>query len=374
MNPLYQSLFTSFRLPSGVQLKNRIMMAPMTLTASGINGEVTDEELVYYRARANGVGAIITSGSLVSQNGKVAENGFSIDNDALIPGLKKLSAVIKENGARAIVQIYHGGRKGNPHLVPGGHVLCASPIAGEWEGAVVPQEMTELEIEKAIDEFAQAARRAIEAGFDGIEIHGANGFLVQNFFSPHSNRRTDKWGGSLEKRMTFPLEVIKRIKETVAEYATTPFAIGYRLAPEENEDPGITMSDTLHFIDVLAEQRLDYINISVDRFWAGPRKDRTITKSRIVMIQERVGNRIPVIGVGGLLTPEDVVKALETGVPLVALGHAMIMNPDWVNLVQSGREKELKTAISRSSQKELAIPDNLWAGIQRRPGWFQFVD
>lgn len=368
---MYHSLFTSFRLPSGVQLKNRIMMAPMTLTASGVNGEVTDEELVYYRARSNGVAAVITSGSLVSQNGKLAENGFSIDNDALIPGLKKLSAVIKENGARAIVQIYHGGRKGKPHLVPGGHVLCPSPIAGEWEGAVVPREMTELEIEKAIDEFAQATRRAIEAGFNGVEIHGANGFLVQSFFSPHSNRRTDKWGG---KRMTFPLEVIKRVKETVAKHATTPFAIGYRFAPEENENPGITMSDTLHFVDVLAEQNLDYIHVSVDRFWAGPRNDRNITKSRIVMIQERVGNRIPVIGVGGLLTPVDVVKALETGVPLVALGHALIMNPDWVNLVQSGREKELKTAISRSSQKELAIPDNLWAGIQNRPGWFQFVD
>lgn len=371
---MYQSLFTSFRLPSGVPFNNRIMMAPMTLTASGVNGEVTDEELVYYRARSNGVGAVITSGSLVSPDGKLAENGFGIDNDALIPGLKKLAAVIKENGARAIVQLYHGGRKGKPHLVPGGHVWCASPIAGEWEGAVVPREMTELEIEKAMDEFAQATRRAIEAGFDGVEIHGANGFLVQNFFSPHSNRRTDQWGGTLEKRMAFPLEVVRRVKETVAKHAITPFAVGYRFAPEENENPGITMADTLRFVEVLAEQNLDYIHVSVDRFWAGPRKDRTITKSRIVMIQERVGNQIPVIGVGGLLTPEDVVKALETGVPLVALGHALMMNPDWIHLVQSGREKEIKTAISRSSQKELAIPDNLWAGIQNRPGWFQFVD
>jgi len=159
--------------------------------------------------------------------------------------------VIKENGARAIVQIYHAGRKANPHLVPDGHIMCASPIAGKWGDAVVPQEMTEIEIQKTIDEIAQATRRSIEADFDGVEIHGANGLLVQNFFSPHSNRRQDKWGGTLEKRMTFPLEVIKHIKEAVAKHATTPIAIGYRFAPEENEKPGITMSDTLHFVDVL---------------------------------------------------------------------------------------------------------------------------
>ncbi|MFC4810148.1 NADH-dependent flavin oxidoreductase [Paenibacillus sp. GCM10023250] len=374
MNATHQAIFAPFRLPSGVQLHNRIIMAPMTLTASGIHGEVTDDELLYYRARANGLGAVITSGSFVSQHGKVAQHGFGIDHDALIPGLRKLSAAIQENGTRAIVQLYHGGRKANPHLVPDGRVIGASAIAGEWDSAVVPHEMTEHEIEQAIDAFAEATRRAIEAGFDGVEIHGANGFLVQNFFSPHANRRTDRWGGTLEKRMAFPLEVIQRVNDTVAQHAAAPFAVGYRLAPEENEHPGITMDDTLQFVDVLTEQSLDYLHVSVDRFWAGPRHDASTATSRVVMIQQRAGSRIPVIGVGGLLTPEDVGKALATGVPLAALGHAIIMNPDWAHLVRSGREHELKTTISRSAQKALAIPDNLWAAIQRRPGWFPFVD
>lgn len=374
MNSKYESLFTAFHLPSGVQLMNRLIMAPMTITASGANGEVTDEELAYYRARANGIGAIITASALVSPNGKLTENGFGIDNDSLLPGLKKLATAIQETGAKAIVQLYHGGRLSNPALVRGGHALSASSFAAAREGAAIPKEMTEAEIETVIDEFAQATRRAIEAGFDGVEIHGANGFLIQQFFSPHSNRREDKWGGTLEKRMTFPLEVVKRVKETVAMHAKSPFAVGYRISPEEDETPGISMADTLHFVDVLADHYLDYIHVSVDRFWASPRGEENTTKSRIVMVQEQVGNRVPVIGVGGLNTPNEVIQALETGVPLFALGHAMILNPDWIAMVQSGREGKIRTTLSRSSQKELAIPDGLWAMITNIPGWFQVID
>lgn len=374
MNSKYEAFFKTLQLPSGVSLRNRIIMAPMTISASGAQGEVTDSELSYYKARSQGVGAVITASALVSQAGKLTEFGFGIDHDCLLPGLKKLAATIQEGGAKAIVQLYHGGRLSNPNLVPGGHVLSASAIAAEREGVQVPKEMIDEEIERAIEEFAQATRRAIEAGFDGVEIHGANGFLIHQFFSPHSNRRKDKWGGTLEKRMAFPLEVIKRVQQTVSVHATSPFLVGYRITPEENENPGITMDDTLHFVDVLAEQHLDYIHISVDRFWAGSRRDVTATESRVVSIQERVGNRVPVIGVGGLLTAEDVFQAFETGISLVSLGHALLLNPDWVSLVQNGREQEIKDAISRAAQQELEIPDGLWTMIMNAPGWFNVID
>ncbi|MFB5760001.1 NADH-dependent flavin oxidoreductase [Paenibacillus medicaginis] len=374
MNARYEPLFASFRLPSGVRLNNRVMMAPMGIGASGPNGEVTDTELAYYRARAQGVGAIITASALVSQNGRFIQHGLGIDHDELLPGLKKLAAVIQENGAKAIVQLYHGGRLGNPAMVPSGHALGPSTIAAEREGAAIPKAMTEADIETAIEEFAQATRRAIEAGFDGVEILGANGFLIHQFFSPHANRREDKWGGTLEKRMAFPLAVVKRVQQTVAAYATSPFAVGYRISPEEKETPGITMADTLHFVDVLAEQNLDYIHLSVEHFWQSPRTDDKIAKPRIVMVQELVGDRVPLIGVGGLWTPDDVVEALSTGVPLISLGHAMMINPEWVTLVQNGREDEIKTTLSRSAQAKLAIPDGIWGRIMSIPGWFQVVD
>ncbi|MDG0809215.1 NADH-dependent flavin oxidoreductase [Cohnella rhizosphaerae] len=374
MNKSYEALFASFRFPSGVTVDNRVTMAPMTLMASAANGEVTDDELAYYELRSRGIGTLFTSSALVSQSGKLGENLFAIDNDDLLPGLTKLASVIRKNGTKAFIQLFHGGRLSNPALLPGGQALGASAVAAEREGAAVPKAMTEAEIESVVDDFAQAARRAIEAGFDGVEIHGANGFLLQQFFSPHSNRREDKWGGTLEKRMNFPLEVIRRVKDTVAKHASSPFAVGYRLSPEENENPGITMADTLRFVDVLAEQGLDFIHVSVDRFWAGPRREENSAKSRVVMIQEQAGGRVPVIGVGGLWTPEDVVQALGTGIPLVGLGHAMLLNPDWIEKVRSGREAEITTLLSRSSQKELRIPDKMWGMITNVPGWFNVVD
>ncbi|WP_059050603.1 NADH-dependent flavin oxidoreductase [Paenibacillus senegalimassiliensis] len=374
MKEVNQPIFSPYHLPSGVSLNNRIMMAPMTIASSGSNGEVTEEELNYYGTRAQGLGAVITSSALVSANGKMTPNGFAIDGDHLLPGLKQLATAIQTSGTKAIVQLYHGGRLSPSALVPEGRVIAPSAIAAARPGSPLPQAMTDEDINNVLDDFAEAVRRAIEAGFDGVEIHGANGFLLQQFFSPHANRREDQWGGTLAKRMAFPLEVIRRVKATVAAYATSPFAVGYRISPEENEKPGITMQDTLQFLDVLAEQNLDYIHVSVDRFWAGPRGGSDSATSRIVMIQNHVGERVPVIGVGGLYTPEDILAALNTGVPLVALGHAMILNPNWAELVQGGQENRIKTVISRSAQAELAIPDGLWAMIMNVPGWFQVVD
>lgn len=375
MNNNYKSIFEPFELPSGVQLKNRVIMAPMTLGASKSNGAVTEEELAYYIERAQGVGVVITSSALVSQNGKMLETGFGVDDDALLPGLKTLANTIHEQGSKAFVQIYHAGHKSNPALLSGGQPLSASAVAAEREGSVNAKAMTEEEIENVIDDFANATRRLIEAGFDGVEIHGANGFLIQQFFSPHSNRREDQWGGTLEKRMRFPLEIIKRVKEMVTKHAKSPFVVGYRFSPEERESPGITMEDTLQFVDVLAVQNLDYIHLSVDHFWGEPRREESNrAKSRVVMVQELVGNRVPVIGVGGLSTPDDVVKALGTGIPLVTIGHAMIMEPKWVEKVQSGQEKEIRTTLPRTAQKELVVPDILWGMITNIPGWFPVVD
>lgn len=112
------------------------------------------------------------------------------------------------------------------------------------------------------------------------------------------------------------------------------------------------MTNTFQFVDVLADQGLDFIHVSVDRFWAGPRNEESGGKSRIVMIQEQAGDRVPVIGVGGLWTPEDIVRALVTGVP-VGLGHAMQLNPDWVENVRTGRQAATRTTLSRAAQREL---------------------
>jgi len=373
MKKEFQPIFQPFMLPSGVELKNRVLMAPMTNSSSNENGEVTPEELAYYRARSGGVGAVITACANVLPGGQVFKTAIGADQDSQIPGLRKLATTIQAEGAKAILQLFHAGRIGRPENTEDGQLLSASAVASEQEGTVTPRAMTETEIQNMIEAFGQSTRRAIEAGFDGVEIHGANGYLVQQFLSPHANVRTDKWGGTPEKRMAFPLAVIDSVKNAIATYAKTPFIVGYRFSPEEKEETGYTLEDALRFVDVLAEQDLDYLHVSLREFWQGSFREVGDTEPTIQLVQNRIGKHVPVMGVGGLSSPQDVVAALDTGVPLVSLGHALIMEPQWVEKVANDQEKEIRTTLPRADQRELLIPDPLMKSLGKFPGWFPIV-
>jgi 2,4-dienoyl-CoA reductase-like NADH-dependent reductase (Old Yellow Enzyme family) len=374
MKPKYQPLFEQMTLRSGVPLKNRVAMAPMTNFSSNPEGTVTDSEVEYYIRRSKGVGLVITACTYVTPNGKGFPGEFAGDSDNMIPSLQRLAAAIQAQGAKAVLQIFHGGRMCPPNLVPNGDIVSASAVAPEKEGAPIPRALTNEEIEGIIHAFGETTRRAIEAGYDGVEIHGANGYLVQQFFSPHSNRRNDKWGGDVERRMAFPLAVVDEIKKVVAKHAQKPFMIGYRFSPEEPETPGITMAETLALVDVLAGKELDYLHISLMDFWSKPRRGVEDTRSRVELIQEKVGNRVPVMGVGSIHTADEALKAFETGISLLALGRELIMDPDWVEKIEQGREAEIVTSLSRNDQARLVVPDPLWQIIVNSPGWFQVVE
>lgn len=373
MNEKYAPLFKSFSFKNGVELKNRIVMAPMTNFSSNPDGTVTDEEIHYYERRSEGVGMVITACTNVTANGKGFPGEFAGHTDEMIPSLRRLAEAIKAKGSKAILQIFHGGREVPPELVPNGDVVSASDIPSA-EGKPVPRPLTSSEVESIIRDFGEAARRAIEAGYDGVEIHGANGYLIQQFFSPHANRREDEWGGSLVKRMAFPLAVVDSVKKAVAEHADDSFIVGYRFSPEEPETPGITMADTLALVDALSEKDLDYLHVSLMDFWSEPRRGVDDTRPRIEIIQERVGDRVPVIGVGSIYTAEDALKAVQTGVPLIALGRELIIDPDWVQKIEQGKETEIVTRIDKANQKELVVPDPLWNAIINSPGWFPGVE
>ncbi len=373
MNQKYSPLFQPFNFPCGVQIKNRVLMAPMTTWSGNDDGTVSDAEIIYYRTRAHGVGTIITAAAYVMPQGKGFQGQIGAHTDDMIPSLKRLATIIQAQGAKAILQVYHGGRQCPPDAVPNGQAVSASAIKAEHEGAVVPREMTEDEIVQTIQAFGQATRRAIAAGFDGVEVHGANTFLVQQFFSPHANRRNDKWGGSVEKRMTFPLAVVDEVINIVAKHAQQSFIVGYRFSPEEIENPGITMDNTLQLADALADKKLDYVHVSTTNFWGGSLRDKNDQKSRPLIVAERVGDRIPVIGVGSIRTADDAIQAFETGMPLIALGRELIMEPDWLQKVQAGQEDQICTTLSKNAQKSLVIPDGLWQVIMKRVGWFPVV-
>lgn len=374
MNEIYKPLFDSFTFENGVSLKNRLVMAPMTNFSSNEDGTVTDAEVNYYIRRSKGVSMVVTACTYVTRNGKGFKGEFGADTDEMIPSLRKLAEAIKAEGAKAVLQIFHGGRECPPELVPDGDIVSASAVQSERNSAKAPRALTGEEVEEIIAAFGETTRRAIEAGFDGVEIHGANGYLIQQFFSPHSNRRDDQWGGSLEKRMAFPLAVVDEVKRVTAEHAKEPFIVGYRFSPEEPEEPGITMADTLQLIDALAEKNLDYLHVSVTDFWSKPRRGVDDDRSRMEIIHERVGSKVPVIGVGSLYSAEDVIKAFKTGVPLLALGRELIIDPDLVEKIKTGRENEIETKLDTDAQERLVVPDPLWQAIVNTPGWFPGVE
>nr|WP_106785157.1 NADH-dependent flavin oxidoreductase [Lysinibacillus timonensis] len=371
MNETYKDLLSSYTLPNGVELKNRVVMAPMTNFSSNPDGTVTEAEVNYYARRAKGVSMVITACTNVTANGKGFHGEFAGDRDEMIPSLKQLATAIKEQGAKAVLQIFHGGRMCPPELVPNGDIVSASAVAAEQPGAKTPRALTETEVEEIIEAFGETTRRAIEAGYDGVEIHGANGYLIQQFFSPHSNRREDRFGGSLENRMTFPLAIVDKVKSVVDAHGKSDFIVGYRFSPEEPETPGITMDETIALVDVLAEKSLDYLHVSLNDFFSTPRRGvEDLSKTRIDYLLETINGRVPLIGVGSIYTANDARKALNTGVALLALGREIIIDPDWVQKVAGGKEDEIITKLHKDKQEELVVPDPLWNAIVNTPGWF----
>ena len=376
MNSKYTPLFQPITLRSGIQLDNRVVMAPMTNFSSNQDGTVSDEEVAYYSRRSNGVGMVVTACAYVTPNGKGFQGEFGSDHDDLIPSLHRIASAIKEQGAKAVLQIFHGGRMCPPELVPDGEIVSASAVPAEQGVASdqVPRALTETEIQSIIRDFGESTRRAIEAGFDGVELHGANGYLIQQFFSPHSNRREDQYGGSLEKRLSFPIAVVDEVKKVVAQHAKEPFLVGYRFSPEEPETPGITMADTLALVDVLASKEIDYLHVSLMEFWSTPRRGVEDSRSRIEIIQERVGESVPVIGVGSIYTADDALKAIQSGVSMIAIGRELIIDPDWVEKVKQGKESEIEIKLKKDAQSRLVVPDPLWQVIVNTPGWFPIED
>jgi 2,4-dienoyl-CoA reductase-like NADH-dependent reductase (Old Yellow Enzyme family) len=374
MNTKYSNLFEPFTFKNGITLSNRIVMAPMTTWSSNDDYTISDEEVNYYKRRVNGVGLVITGCTHVQPNGIGFTHEFAAYDDKFIPSLRKLADAAKSGGAPALLQIFHAGNKALPSLTPNGEVVSSSAVETEATGfapSVLPRELSHDEILEVIHAFGETTRRAIEAGFDGVEIHGAHGFLLQNFFSPFFNRREDEWGGSLENRLRFPLAVIQKMKNVIKNHATRPFIFGYRLSPEEQG--GYGMKEAYEFIDHLVEQDLDYIHVSLDDVSSKPRGIED-GKTRLELILEHVNGRVPVIAAGSMVTADDVASALNKGLSLAAVGHTLIMNPDWVEKVQNGKEAEIKTAIKTSQVSNLELPEKLWGIIQASGPWFKIED
>lgn len=376
MSQKYETLFEPLTLPNGVTLNNRLVMAPMTTQSSFVNGMVTTDEILYYKRRSKGLGAVITACAHVQENGRFAGSP-SAATDAHIPGLAKMARAIQESGAKAILQIFHVGRMGDTRSLRGEHPVSASAVPALREDAEVPRALTTEEAYELVDAFKEGVRRGIQAGFDGVEIHGANTYLIQQFFSPHSNRREDHWGGTLEKRMALPLAVVEAAKDAVETYADRPFILGYRFSPEELEEPGITMDDTLALVDELKRTGLDYLHISTGDVMQTSIRDKSQKTPVVQMIAEAVNGEIPLIGVGSIHTPEKAEEARKMGMDLIALGRALLVDPDWAVKVKEGRPGDIRHILKQSDPEQAedaALPDAMWEYLLSRPGWVEIEE
>ena len=343
------------------KLKNRVVMAPMTIQSAFFDGGVTQEMITYYASRSGDAGAIIVESAFVENYGRAFPGALGIDTDCKVAGLKKLADAIKEKGSKAILQIYHAGRMANPEFNGGHQPISASPVAALRDNAQTPLEMTEAQIEQMIESFGHAVNRAILAGFDGVEIHGANTYLIQQFFSPHSNRRNDQWGGDIEKRTAFPLAVLAKTKQAVQAHNKTDFIIGYRFSPEEIEEPGIRFEDTMYLLDKLATHGLDYFHFSMGSWTRNSivnpdDKEPLISKYR--QLQSEAVAKVPVIGVGGIAQRTDAEQALTDGYDLVSVGKGFLVEPTWATKALNNETCAEFADIAQ--QEALLIPTPLW--------------
>ena len=361
MNKKYETLFEKVTLKNGVELKNKFALGPMTHISSHDDGTISEAELEYMRLRSKDVGLSISAASNVTDLGKAFPGQPSVVRDTDIEGLTRLADVMKENGAKAILQIHHGGAQAIPRLTPGSDSAGPSPITIQSFDETEPhdvREITEEEVHETIKAFGEATRRAAEAGFDGVEIHGANRYLIHQFVSPHFNKRTDEWGKDPYK---FAMEVIDAVTKAKEQHANDDFIIGYRFSPEEKESPGITMEITEELIGKLIEKPLDYLHVSLSEVHSKTREGKYADTERVELIHKWIGGHIPLVGVGSVFTADQALRAIEEGnMEMIALGRVMLLDYNFISKIEEGKEDEIFEYFDRDREDKYNLPELLW--------------
>ncbi|WP_271398930.1 NADH-dependent flavin oxidoreductase [Salinicoccus roseus] len=361
MNEKYAPLFETVPLPNGVELRNRFVLAPLTHVTSNDDGTASEAEIEYIGKRSRGMGLALTAASNVTDLGKAFPGQPSIARDSDIEGLKKVAQAMKADGAKAVVQIHHGGVQALPELTPGGDSAGPSPITMQSFGEAEPhaaREITEAEIEETIRAFGDATRRAVEAGFDGVEIHGANHYIIHQFVSPYFNKRMDKWG---QDRYLFAMEVVDEVVKAAEKHAGDDFIIGYRFSPEEPQSPGIDMEITETLIGKLVEKPLDYLHVSLFDIHSETREGKYAGIERVELLHKWIGGRMPLIGIGSIFTPDQALQAVEAGnVDMIAIGRAALLDHEFVKKTEAGREDEIINVFDPDKEDKHELPEPLW--------------
>ena len=344
----FEPLFRTIKFAS-VTARNRVVMAPMVTNFADPDDEVTDRQVAYYAERARGgVGTIIVEASPVRRDVRISSRQVGSYDDRHIPGLARLARAIKSNGAIAILQLNHGGPKAMPG--PGGQAESASPVA--IRVGSVPRPLTAEELRRVKRDFVSAAARAKEAGFDGVELHGAHLYLLSAFLSPFTNKRTDEYGGSVSNRTRLIRETIGEIKTELG----ADWPVWVRIHACEGLEPGLSLEEGQEAAKILAGAGADAIHVSaytlpinkkitglvIIRVGAIPVKDTPPGPFLGYAAAIKKAVNVPVIAVGKLDDPSLASSAIADGkCDMTALARQLICDPYWSAKVESGRAEEI---------------------------------
>jgi 2,4-dienoyl-CoA reductase-like NADH-dependent reductase (Old Yellow Enzyme family) len=374
------AVWSPFRFNSGREVANRFAMAPLTTDSSHDDGTATENELEFVRRRAaSGFGAAISSAAYVAQDGR-SWQGIGATHEGHLSSLHRLAEAMRAAGGLAILQIYDGGRIAKPELIGEQCLRAPSAVASLRPGAKTPRAMTTDEVANLIASFGEAASLARKAGFDGVEIHGANHYAVHQFFSPRANHRVDDWGGTLSKRMNFPLAVAQAVRDALG----PKLIAGFRITPFEAEPDGYTLDDAKLLCSELVKLDLDYISVSLDDYRKSRptpetrvydravEKSYALAESPITEFARVIAGRSAVMASGGIKTCMDAEGAIKMGADLVAVGRAVVVDPEWLSKVRSKSEASILAGLPKNEleiAKALSIPPRMVEYLLSRPGW-----
>lgn len=317
-------LFEPLVFPTGVMARNRVWLAPLTNKQSNADGTLSDDEARFLQMRADGgFGVVATCASHVAKDGQGWDGELGNFSDAHLPGLTRLAKSLTSSGAIALTQLFHGGVRADSSLT-GERTWSASEFAEDKPGFVPPRAATEDDIERVLGQFVAAAKRAEAAGFHGVELHGAHGYLLSQFLSVTMNLRTDAWGGDIAGRARLIREAMRRVRA-----ATSPkFLVGVRLSPEDYfQARGLDLDESIQVAKWLAEDGASFVHLSL---WSAEKNTKKYPDQHAVpLFRAAIPKAIPIIAAGSVWTRADADALLARGADAVALGKSAILNPDW---------------------------------------------
>ncbi|BBB89526.1 MAG TPA: NADH:flavin oxidoreductase [Methylomusa anaerophila] len=307
-------------------LANRLVMPPMATAKADPGGKVSPAILDYYAEKSAGgyLSLIIVEHSFIKPEGKAGENQLSVADDDVIEGLKKLADIIRRNGAKSVVQINHAGSAAVPEIT-GTTPVGPSAVVNPRKGSI-PREITRQEIADVVTAFGDAARRVKEAGFDGVEIHSAHGYFLNQFFSPLTNRRTDEYGGDVHNRIRIHLQVIAAVRAAVGE----EFPILLRLGASDFSEGGTTIGDSQIAAQQFEKAGVSIIDISGG--FSGYSIPGLTGQGYFAPLSEAIKKvvSIPVILTGGITEAQAAERLLAEGkADLIGIGRAVLADSKW---------------------------------------------